>query len=187
LDQGVKSTLSFWAIIGFTWLVLVGFATTSAEFRAWVTSREHGHPHRQPAQREFPGVDPPIGSQVNLPQLDQRGDSIRTGNPDGRIPLAYLAHCSTCRQDAIAPELLPFNDFDLVVVVHSDQAAIDRVSKALPVNARVLMDGSGEIGKLINASAPPRYYLLSGALRMLEMERYIGQLPGFVKIEEREL
>lgn len=183
----MKQSWLVWMLLALIWLAMAGFMASSAEFRTWLDSRNAEHSDMGPKRHEFPGRDPAIGSRIGLPASDIYDRKIEPSNSDSKVLIAYLANRSACRKDAIAPELLPFEDFDLVIVVHSDLSEVDNLKNLLPENARILMDEAGNIGKSLNASAPPRYYLLSGELRLLEVQQFIGALPRFVNYEEPQL
>lgn len=54
-------------------------------------------------------------------------------------------------------------------------------------NAALLLDSDGKLGKSLNAFPAPRYYLLSGDLRLVEAQIRPGELPTFIRVEESRL
>lgn len=131
--------------------------------------------------------EPLLGDRIELPSADLWGRPIRLGDRNQRLLLAYLAHCSTCRKDSIAPELLPFPKFDKVVIVHSDHDVLQKLRTKLPENAVLIADPEGKLGRSLNAFPAPRYYLISGDLRLLALQETPGRIPDFLQIEEPEL
>lgn len=130
-------------------------------------------------------LDPKLGSIIDLPKQDLRGDALRFPVSDGKVLVVCCGQCSECSIASLKTKKIDPRAYDAVVLIYSgDEGELRLAAKKLPAEFRVLHDGDSKFHTLFNATSIPRFALLDGDSKLVELQTKPNEDPEFLRLKQ---